>query len=84
MKELKNLLPETLEVLKKLGKTELLSDFTFVGGSALALYLNHRYSEDIDLFSWNEDINHLQPKYKVTIKDIEKHFVNEIIKLNNE
>lgn len=57
MRDLNNLLPDTAAVLRKLAKTEMLAEFTFVGGSALALYLNHRYSEDIDLFSWNKKLN---------------------------
>ena len=57
MKELKNLLPETATVLKKLSKLSFVEDFTFVGGSALALYLNHRYSEDIDLFTYQKSID---------------------------
>lgn len=60
MKELKNLLPETAKVLEKLSKSDFVKEFTFVGGSALAVYLAHRLSEDIDLFTWNNEINPVQ------------------------
>lgn len=42
--------PETEKVLNILSKEEKLNGFIFVGGSALSYYLNHRLSEDIDLF----------------------------------
>lgn len=60
MNELKNLLPKTQKVLRQLATLPLLQDFTFVGGSALAVYLGHRLSEDIDLFTWQHDLEALQ------------------------
>lgn len=62
MKNLNNLLPNTQKVLKQLSELPEIQDFTFVGGSALALYLAHRLSEDIDLFTWYKilDISKLQ------------------------
>ena len=54
---LKSLLPSTEKVLVKLSETEIVKDFTFVGGSALAVYLNHRKSEDIDLFTHNSELD---------------------------
>lgn len=57
MKELSNLMPETEKLLRKLAKSELLKQYTFVGGSALSVYLKHRFSEDIDLFSWEQNID---------------------------
>lgn len=57
MKDLSSLQDNTKEVLLKLSDLELVKDYVFVGGSALSLYLNHRKSEDIDLFTWNENIN---------------------------
>lgn len=41
----------TLELIKLLQSREYLKDFHLVGGTALALYLDHRKSVDIDLFS---------------------------------
>lgn len=57
MSALKTLIPETRQVLEKLAVLELLNNFTFVGGSALSLYLGHRYSEDIDLFTWHPELD---------------------------
>lgn len=57
MKGLENLLPETEAVLKNIAGLGIVSDFTFVGGSALSVYLSHRFSEDIDLFTWNKTLD---------------------------
>lgn len=38
-------------LLKIFSKEEFINDFYFIGGSALAFYLNHRISYDIDLIS---------------------------------
>ena len=39
------------ELLKSFSKEDFINDFYFIGGSALAFYLNHRISYDIDLIS---------------------------------
>jgi len=57
MTELKGLAPKTKELLLKISEAELLKDFSFVGGSALSIRLQHRLSEDIDLFTWNKNID---------------------------
>lgn len=57
MKKLKGLAKETEKLLLKLSGSKLLEGFTFVGGSALAFHLEHRLSEDIDLFSWKKEID---------------------------
>jgi len=44
-------------VIHKLSRLDFLQEFTFVGGSALSVYLNHRYSQDIDLFTWQEALD---------------------------
>ncbi|MFN4298826.1 MAG: nucleotidyl transferase AbiEii/AbiGii toxin family protein [Thermaurantimonas sp.] len=59
MKGLNNLLPDTKKVLQKLATLPLLQSFTFVGGSALAVYLGHRLSEYLDLLSWHADLQAL-------------------------
>ncbi|MCL4428415.1 MAG: nucleotidyl transferase AbiEii/AbiGii toxin family protein [Deltaproteobacteria bacterium] len=57
--------PEGTErVLDSLSKEPLIKDYVFVGGSALSYYLNHRLSEDIDLFNTspvleNESVNNI-------------------------
>ena len=46
-------LPETLDLLKKLQQDPRLTDFFLVGGTALALQIGHRLSIDLDLFTQN-------------------------------
>lgn len=41
----------TLELLKKLEAENAMSDFNLAGGTSLALYLGHRISVDLDLFT---------------------------------
>ena len=41
----------TFELLKTLMQDEILKQFNLVGGTALALYMGHRKSIDLDLFS---------------------------------
>jgi len=43
--------------LEKLSELDVCGDFVMVGGSALAIYLEHRTSEDIDLFTFNKDFD---------------------------
>jgi len=57
MKELDYLIPETKDVLINLSKLDLITDYTFVSGSALAVLLQHRLSEDLDFFTWKADLN---------------------------
>lgn len=58
MNERKNfdcLLPKTQVLLEELIETApFLSHYSFVGGSALALHLCHRKSEDLDFFTYKE------------------------------
>ncbi|MFY0666002.1 MAG: nucleotidyl transferase AbiEii/AbiGii toxin family protein [Natronospirillum sp.] len=60
MIEIKNsdfLLPDTRNVLFQLIDTvPFLGEYVFVGGSALALHLAHRKSEDLDFFTWKEGV----------------------------
>jgi hypothetical protein len=52
--------PSTLDLLKSLQHREYLKGFNLVGGTALALYLGHRISLDIDLFSdFNFDVSQM-------------------------
>jgi predicted nucleotidyltransferase component of viral defense system len=51
------LLPATREVLGKLAGCSFLEQFALVGGSGLALYLQHRLSEDLDFFSWQKELD---------------------------
>ena len=57
---------ETFRLLKTLMSDEKLSHFSLVGGTALALYMGHRKSVDIDLFS----------QQLFDVGEFEKHFMN--------
>jgi len=46
--------PILISTLKQLMQLDFLADFHLVGGTGLALYLGHRKSIDIDLFTWKE------------------------------
>lgn len=76
LNDLDYLLPRTREVLLQLSEYEWLDDYAFVGGSGLSLFLHHRLSEDIDLFTWKENIEKdkiipaLQKKYKDNLQII--------------
>jgi hypothetical protein len=72
MKGLGNLLPNTEKVLRQLAVLPILQDFTFVGGSALAVYLGHRLSEDIDLFTWQTNLQALQIQNTLQNSDFEQ------------
>jgi len=78
MKDLKNLnflLPNTQKVLKDLIKENYLSNFVLVGGSALALHIKHRKSEDLDFFTYKKDIFE-DKKIKHIIKKCKGKIVN--------
>ncbi len=62
----------TLAILKSLILLDVLKDFSLVGGTALALHLNHRVSVDLDLFTssefnCNEILQSLSGSYQYTI-----------------
>lgn len=50
--------PKTREVLTTLGKLERVKPFYLAGGTALALRLGHRISQDLDLFANIENFDH--------------------------
>ena len=56
MLQTQTVVPELMELLKKIMSEKLFSDFNLVGGTALALQMGHRNSIDIDLFG-NSEIN---------------------------
>ncbi len=67
MNNLKSLLPKTKEVLILLSKLQMMQSFTFVGGSALSIYLNHRLSEDLDFFSAEKELDTAQILNEINI-----------------
>lgn len=54
MLQTQTVVPNLLELLKKLMHEDLFSSFNLVGGTALALKIGHRNSIDIDLFGNSE------------------------------
>ena len=56
MLQTQTVVPELMELLKKIMSEKLFSDFNLVGGTSLALQIGHRNSIDIDLFG-NCEIN---------------------------
>ncbi len=56
MLQTQTVVPELMELLKKIMSEKLFSNFNLVGGTALALQIGHRNSIDIDLFG-NSEIN---------------------------
>ena len=58
LKNLKRLLPDTRALLLELiGSCEFLHKYVLSGGSALALYLGHRKSEDLAFFTYEDNFN---------------------------
>ena len=53
---MKFLTDKTQDLFEELAEKSLLSEFTFVGGSAIGYYLRHRLSEDLDFFTWHEKL----------------------------
>ena len=51
------LAPHTAEIFEEFSKLECIKDYCLIGGTALALQLNHRLSEDIDLCRWKTGEN---------------------------
>lgn len=56
MLQTQTVVPELLELLKKIMNDELFQDYYLVGGTSLSLQMGHRNSIDIDLFG-NCEIN---------------------------
>lgn len=56
MLQTQTVVPELMELLKKIMSENTFSDFNLVGGTSLALQMGHRNSIDIDLFG-NSEIN---------------------------
>lgn len=72
MLHLETIKPSTLGLLKSLMNDAYLKEFNLVGGTALALHLGHRISEDLDMFT-------SKPFELVTLKDyIQKKYSADV------
>ena len=80
MKNLNYLLPDTRKLLLDfVEKSDFLHKYVLVGGSALALHLQHRKSEDLNFFTYEDSFN------KNEIFEYIKQFeFKEIINESNE
>ena len=78
-KQLSALLPKTRKVFNNLVSKDILSNFVLVGGSALALHLNHRKSDDLDFFTY--DIDSFQTKQLLKLLN---EFNAAIVNISNE
>ncbi len=72
--KLSNILPHTAELFKQLADLNFMKRYTLVGGTALALQIGHRHSEDLDFIFDEEKLNNETikrniakyfPKYKI-------------------
>lgn len=70
----------TQKVFDVLAEDKTLTEFTFVGGSAIAFHLKHRLSEDLDFFSWHK---YLPQDISLLLKDISKNHKVEIVNSNS-
>ena len=80
LKNLKCLLPNTQKLLLKIIEScNFLDKYVLVGGSALAMHLRHRKSEDLDFFTYENSFD------KKEIYDFLKYFEQkEILNETNE
>ena len=67
---------QTREIFDLIDQFDFIENFTLVGGSGLAYYLNHRLSEDLDYFTWeailnknmiDQFLNTINKNYKINI-----------------
>jgi predicted nucleotidyltransferase component of viral defense system len=70
--------PDLLTVLRQLQHEQLFKDYILAGGTALALQLGHRHSDDIDLFTTKYQDNEICLQY------FNNHFENIDIINNNK
>jgi len=78
---MKFLTDKTQLVFNSLAEHKIISEFTFVGGSAIAYHLQHRLSEDLDFFTWH---NFLPEDITRFIKDISKNHNTVVVNSSSE
>jgi Nucleotidyl transferase AbiEii toxin, Type IV TA system len=76
-------LPETLDLLKKLMNCPLLSTYRLVGGTSLSLQIGHRISIDLDLFGKREYKDDELLEYLKTLGDGDVTHVSKESKINS-
>jgi predicted nucleotidyltransferase component of viral defense system len=72
---MQGLSPPAAKIIDAFSKFQFLKDYQLIGGTALALQLNHRISEDLDFCQWVPDINKAQ--YGIDAKAIHAELQKE-------
>ena len=72
MKEV--LVDKTLQVIKPISQMEFVKSYFLVGGTALALQLQHRLSEDLDFMCWKQS---QKDKQNINIEEIKNELASE-------
>jgi hypothetical protein len=77
---MKGLTEGAAKTLNALSGFDFLKEYTFIGGSALAVQIEHRLSKDLDFCKWKV---HVHDKPTVNLTEIESHIVQLGIKSKN-
>jgi len=70
------LVEKTLKVINAISKMEFVKSFFLVGGTALALQLKHRLSEDLDFMCWKQSI---KEKQSINIEKIKNELSKDFV-----
>jgi len=70
------LVEKTLNVIEEISKMEFVKSYFLVGGTALALQLKHRLSEDLDFMSWKQS---KKDKQNINIEGIKNELAQVFI-----
>ncbi len=63
------------QIIESLSQIEILRDYQLIGGTALAITINHRLSEDLDFCKWVPDSNKAQ--HAVDAKSLHEELKNK-------
>ncbi|WP_423303406.1 nucleotidyl transferase AbiEii/AbiGii toxin family protein [Deferribacter thermophilus] len=74
--KLECLLNSTKDILLELIKNDYMRNFVLVDGSALALYFCHRFSEDLDFFTYQDNNFQIEKVFKIINNFNNKEIVN--------
>lgn len=74
--KLECLLNSTKDILLELIKNDYMRNFVLVGGSTLALYFCHRFSEDLDFFTYQDNNFQIEKVFKIINNFNNKEIVN--------
>jgi len=70
------LVEKTLNVIEAISKMEFVKSYFLVGGTALALQLKHRLSEDLDFMCWKKS---KKDKQNIDIEKIKNELLQNFI-----